>query len=65
MTLVGEHRGYGMYFAGCSYSCPELKLYGYRNDLQLKRAISRTLNDKVRVRYRAILATITKEAETK
>jgi hypothetical protein len=33
-----------MFYEGISYQCPALKMYGYRNDLELQRAIKRELN---------------------
>lgn len=40
---VGEYKGKNLYLLGASYNCPALNLYGYRNDLELKRAVGRKL----------------------
>jgi hypothetical protein len=41
---LGEYRGYRMtLFASISYQCLDLKLYGYRTEGALKRAISKAL----------------------
>jgi hypothetical protein len=40
---AGEHRGVPMVFSGISYKAPSLGLFGYRDDLQLKRAIDKKL----------------------
>ena len=42
-TLTGIYKGYEIRFEGISYQCRELGLYGYRNDLELTRAITRKL----------------------
>lgn len=42
-TSIGQHKGYEMFFAGISYNCPALKLYGYSTDLSLIRAIDALL----------------------
>lgn len=41
---IGEYLGYAMIAEGISVSCPRLKLRGYRDELDLARAIYRTLN---------------------
>jgi len=40
---VAAYLGYPIFAQGISYNCPELKLYGYRDELALARAIYRTL----------------------
>jgi hypothetical protein len=47
--FIGEHKGYKMYCEGYSgYQCPSLKLYGFVNDLELKRGIDRAIRNKAR-----------------
>ena len=41
--FVEEYLGKSLYFSVSSYNCPALALYGYRNDLELKRAVKRKL----------------------
>jgi hypothetical protein len=42
LDLIGTFGGCGMYVrGGFSYSCPALKLVGYRDDLDLRRAMRR------------------------
>ena len=36
-----SYRGFDCKFTVCSYSCPELKLFGYARDTQLYAAIRR------------------------
>jgi hypothetical protein len=43
MQSVGNEQGIEMFWQGISYCAPSLKLWGYSNDLQLRRAIRRTL----------------------
>ncbi len=46
---IGEYKGFRMYIEGyCGYQCPSLKLYGFVNDLALKRGIDRAIRNKVR-----------------
>ena len=45
---AGIERGYEMFFRGCGYECPALKLYGYARDTELRAAIRRTLKNKAR-----------------
>jgi hypothetical protein len=41
--LVEKYLGQPLYFSGSSYSCPALALYGYRDDLEVKKAMKRKL----------------------
>ncbi len=41
--LIGTWATFKMFFLNSSYNCPELKLYGYANDLGLKAAIKKAL----------------------
>lgn len=42
--LIGQFGNFGMYTkGGISYSCPALKLFGFRDDLQLRRAMRREM----------------------
>jgi len=41
---VETYKGYPIYYGRSSYSCPSLNLWGYYNDLQIRRAISREIN---------------------
>jgi hypothetical protein len=46
LDLIGTFGGCGMYVrGGFSYSCPALKLVGYRDDLDLRRAMLGTQRD--------------------
>jgi hypothetical protein len=38
-TPVEVYRGYQVYFAASSYNCPVLKLWGYRTELAIRKAI--------------------------
>ena len=40
---IGAFGGYWMFCRMGSYSCPGLALYGYRDDLALRKAMRRTL----------------------
>ena len=42
--LIGTYRGYNCFVShGVSYSCPALKLFGFRDDYDLKKGIDRKL----------------------
>ena len=41
--IIGTYKGYEMTCEGISYCCTTLRLRGYRDDLQLRRAIDREL----------------------
>jgi hypothetical protein len=41
--LAGEHKGHKFYFENSSYNAPSLKLYGFRSDNEIIRAIDKAL----------------------
>ena len=46
---IGEHQGYPLeVFAGVSYQCPRLKLYGYETERKLRNAIARKIRKSLR-----------------
>lgn len=41
---IGEHHGYPLeVFAGVSYQCPRLKLYGFETERKLRNAVDRKI----------------------
>jgi hypothetical protein len=47
-SFVETYKGHNIYFAGTSYNAPSLSLWGYRTDLELRRAIGRAIGVKKR-----------------
>lgn len=54
--FVFEHCGRNVFLIGCSYECPDLKLYGYATDRAIKVAISNKFRDGTCARRSAKIA---------
>lgn len=49
---AGTEKGYEMFFEGISYNCPALKMYGFPDELALRKAIQRRVRMNNRNRAR-------------
>ena len=54
---AGQHHGYAMVHSWSGYACPALRLYGYRDDLALKRAIAREVRKRAARQPRPLTTT--------
>ncbi len=43
-----KYKGYTCTLLGTSHNCPKLKLYGYRDEIQLNRAINKVIKKKAK-----------------